>query len=394
MEYNAKKITAMVAIALVFFSLTVGLLSPPKIQASNIENIAKPDVSENISAPENQTVIESKDTLIIQVPAKTYHFDDTVNDELQITNDSDIEQPAVQVRTDDDYTSVFKVTTDYGYKCTKDDPSIAIQNAIDSLPKERTTPCNVYLQGTFENLSNIALSNNINIVGKNATLTSASNSKIFIGDANTNSKLTYTAFEIEGKQYVDWISLTNVSFQNLQFYGKGENCTAIYFHLYNGTGWGVANNFNVTNCLFQNFDVCIYGLAVNSTYNFNLFNNYTSLGLMFTYGANLTITNNAFNTPMTDLSNPPYYGKELGLVLLDVWNNTLVNQNTFTTGQSSVGIVFMSSQGDFLVTANSFTGAGTTYLIDYYNRPFICSGITFRDNFGAADFKYDLGVYY
>ena len=300
----------------------------------------------------------------------------------------------------------FKVTTDYGYKCTTGDPSEAIQNAINSLPPQRTQPCNIYLRGVFCPVSNIVMADNVRFVGKNATLLTQENTPMFIHPwSDYNTKIYGSLFEIEGNLYQDWVTLQNVTFQNIRFKQlvtyTGQNDSAIYFYDGNSTGWGRSNNLNVYNCSFNGFYNCIQGIAMNSSFLGNRFYNYSNNAIMFPLGANLTIQNNVFHTPANPHTVKQYqkmYGKSsiqggIGLFLMDVNGWATISNNTFRQGKNSTGLTFSSCPGNFLVTENVFSGPGKAYSMDVFPRPWKSSGVVFYNNVGVADFCYNQGVY-
>ena len=52
-------------------------------------------------------------------------------------------------------TNNFQVVTDFGFNCSTGEPKDAIQEAIYSLPDQRSEPVNIYLSGIFEPVSTI-----------------------------------------------------------------------------------------------------------------------------------------------------------------------------------------------------------------------------------------------
>jgi len=191
---------------------------------------------------------------------------------------------------------VFNVTT-MNYQCITGDPSLAIQNAIDSLPKNRTEPLNVTLQGVFNSVQNIVLEDNINFVGQNAVLTGVNNTNMFILNPNiTTFNEAHKVFSIDGYDhlFVDWVNLHNVTFQSINFQHPLQPASgdyAIYCYQSNSTGWGINDNFNIYSCTFDGFYSGFYGLPINSCFENNVFSNYTSNGFMLPYGLNVTIRN-------------------------------------------------------------------------------------------------------
>jgi hypothetical protein len=298
--------------------------------------------------------------------------------------------------------STFRVTTDYGYKCTKGDASQAIQNAINSLPAQRTEPCNIYLRGTFNHVSNITMSNNINFVGNKTTIVTSDDQPIFIHSWGSHSEPYGDYFKVEGDQlYHDWITLQNVTFQSITFKQlvtySNQFSSAIYFYDGNSSGWGRSNSLNVFNCSFNGFYNCIQGIAMNSSFVGNRFYNYSNNGIMFPLGGNLTIQNNVFRTPANPFTVKQYqkmYGSMslrggIGLFLMDVNCNALISNNTFWQGKNSTGLTFSSCPGSsrsLIVTENLFSGSGKAYSIDVFPRPWQSSGVVFFNNTKAADF--------
>lgn len=296
------------------------------------------------------------------------------------------------------------MTTDYEYECITGDPKTAIQNAIYSLPNNRTTPLNIYLKGTFNPVYDIVLESNINFVGNNALLILDSHTSMFIVNQTKIYSEVYSTLELNGLPYVDWFNLHNVTFRSLHFkqtFETSEGRYAINFFDANSTGWGVSDNLSIYDSEFEGFNNCIQGLAFESKYINNYFHNYSNNGLLLVYGLNLTIQNNVFESSTSPISVEQYtsmYGSgsmigRIGLFLLDVAENVLVSDNMFIQGTNSTGLAFSSSIGNFLVTNNTFTGEGAPYLVDFNERPFLSDGIVFFDNVGVVDFKYNFGVY-
>jgi Right handed beta helix region len=289
---------------------------------------------------------------------------------------------------------VFNVTT-INYQCTTGDPSLAIQNAINSLPQNRTNPWNVTLQGVFNSVQNVILEDNINFIGQNATLIGVNNTNMFILNPNdTIFSEVHKVFNIDGYdgQFVDWVNLHNVTFQSLNFQHPLEPASgdyAIYCYQNNATGWGINDNFNIKNCTFNGFYSGFYGLPINSCFENNIFSNYTSNGFMLPYGLNVTIKNNTFDTPATNpqvLSYPGNY-PTIGLHLLDVNVSTIVVNNLFITNEHSTGLAVVSSTGNITVSNNIFVGDGQPIAVDFYLRPFSTEGLYVYDNIGQPDFS-------
>jgi hypothetical protein len=289
---------------------------------------------------------------------------------------------------------VFNVTTS-NYQCTTGDPSLAIQNAIDSLPQNRTTPLNVTLQGVFNSVQNIVLEDNINFIGQNAELIGVNNTNMFILNPNeTIFSEVHKVFSLDGYdwQFVDWVNLHNVTFQSLNFQHPLEPASgdyAIYCFQKNSTGWGINDNFNIKNCTFNGFYSGFYGLPINSCFENNVFSNYTSNGFMLPYGLNIAIKNNTFDTPATSpqiLSYPGNY-PIIGLHLLDVNVSTIVVNNIFITKEHSTGLAVVSSTGNITVSNNIFVGDGQPIAVDFYPRPFSTEGLHVYDNIGQPDFS-------
>jgi hypothetical protein len=289
---------------------------------------------------------------------------------------------------------VFNVTTT-NYECTTGDPSTAIQNAIDSLPENRTEPTNITLQGVFNSVRNVLLEDNINFVGQNAVLIAVNNTNMFTLNPNKNTfGEIHKVFNIDGydRQFVDWINLHNVTFQSIDFQHPLEAASgdyAINCFQFNSTGWGVNDNFNIYNCKFNGFYSGFYGLPINSHFENNVFSNFTSNGFMLPYGFNVTIKNNIFNTLATNpevLSYPGNY-PIIGLHLLDINISCIVCNNTFITNDYSFGLAVVSSMGNITVTNNIFIGNGQPIAVDFYPRPFNTEGLYVYDNIGQSDFS-------
>lgn len=301
---------------------------------------------------------------------------------------------------------VFNVTTT-NYECTTGDSSSAIQNAIDSLPENRTEPINITLQGVFNSVQNVLLEDNINFVGQNAVLIAVNNTNMFTLNPNKNAfSEIHKVFNIDGydRQFVDWINLHNVTFQSIHFKQPVEISSsryAINFFEKNSTGWGISDNLSIYDCEFEGFINCVQGLAFESSYVNNYFHNYSNNGLLLLYGLNITIQQNVFESSPSPISINQYtsmYGPgsmigRIGLFLLDVCENVLVSDNMFIQGTNSTGLAFSSSIGNYLVTNNIFIGEGVPCVVDFNERPFLSAGIQFSDNTGAEDFTYNNGVY-
>lgn len=292
---------------------------------------------------------------------------------------------------------VFNVTT-MNYQCTTGDPSIAIQNAIYSLPQNRTEPFNVILQGVFNPVQNIILQDNINFIGRDVTLIGVNNTNVFTLDPNkTAFSEIHKVFFIDGRDglYVDWINLHNVTFQDINFkhpFKPASGDFAIYCFQQNSTGWGINDNFNVKNCTFDGFYSGFYSLPINSCFENNVFSNYTNNGFMLPYGLNVFIRNNTFNTPASNPSDIEVFSDRgrypiIGLHLLDVNVSGIVINNTFITGEYSTGLAVVSSTGNITVTKNIFVGNGQPIAIDFYPRPFGTEGLYVYDNIGQPDFS-------
>jgi hypothetical protein len=369
--------TAIIGI-IVLSILSNGILILPKNESIANDDLAPPTVNNTSSSQEiNDTSSMNQVNYTLsnkpQIPIQDQSFPIELQNNSDIVNDTLTEQ----------YT--FKVTTDSGYSCTSGDPTQAIQNAINTLPN-RTTPAKIMLQGQFDNVSNINLTDNIIFEGNNATLTATDHSKIFILQQNHNYSETYKTFSLNNASYTDWINLHNVTFSNINFkHNLQDSCSfAIYLYESNGTGWGISQNINVYNCTFTGFYSGFYILPINSSYSGNLFNNFTGNGFMLPYGADINITNNNFITPSSQQGAYP----KIGLHLLDIEGTyCLVTNNTFSTDSNSAGLAVVSSTGDINITENLFIGNGTSCLIDFYTRPFPSSGVHVFSNTGLEDFS-------
>jgi len=64
--------------------------------------------------------------------------------------------------------------------------------------------------------------------------------------------------------------------------------------------------------------------------------------------------------------------------------------NTYNANKGSVGVGNVSCRRGIIISENIFNGAA--YAIDYVDRPFYSSDITFLQNIGAGDFFYDEGI--
>jgi hypothetical protein len=303
----------------------------------------------------------------------------------------------------------FNVTADNGYNCSTGDPTQAIQNAIDSLPADRTAPCNIYLQGLFDPMQTVILSSNINFVGVNARLITYSDSPIFISNRSQPSNTLYDdQFSLNDSNfdgtYQNWIQQENLTFQDIIFrqtenYDNSLSC-AIYFYDSNSSGWGITRNICIYNCAFAGFYNCIQGLACDSQLIGNVFEVYSNDGLMFPWGCNLQVENNRFFTQSNPLTIEDYQERDgqfsiqggIGLFLMDVLSIT-INNNIFVQDTNSTGLVFSSCVGDLEVRENAFFGLGNAYAIDVFPRPFLSEGIVIYDNRGIGDLIYNDGAY-
>ena len=395
---NQKKTATTLALTIIVFSLSLGVLAESHNQSPiserNVSTEKLPVINiENINnSTEKLPVTNIENINSLKIASTDNNLASTTPIELETLNTANLEQP------------LFQVTTDYGYSCTIGDPKTAIQNAIYSLPNNRTTPLNIYLTGTFNPVYDIVLESNINFVGNNSTLILNSYESIFILNKTKTYSEVYSTLELNGLPYVDWYNLHNVTFQSIHFKQPFEvvgGRYAINFFDQNTTGWGVSDNFSIYDCEFEGFINCVQGLAFNSSYVNNYFHNYSNNGLLLMYGFDLTIKQNFFESSPSPISVDQYtsmYGSGsmigcIGLFLLDVCDTVLVSDNMFIQGTNSTGLAFSSSIGNYLVTNNTFTGEGTPYLIDFNERPFLSDGIVFFNNVGVVDFKYNFGVY-
>ena len=203
MDRHIKKIIAMLTLAIISFSLSLGLLAEPKIQSSIPKNAA---LTNNLIVANSENRTNLKNT-----------YTDNYSS-IQILSEPQTSSTADSSSIADLSAITFQVTTDYGYICTAGEPTKAIQDAIDSLPEERTTPCNVYLQGVFQPVGSIIMKDNVNFMGKDAMLISESQQPIFTYDSAKNYCETIgPTFMIDDKPYQDWITLHNVTFQSIHF---------------------------------------------------------------------------------------------------------------------------------------------------------------------------------
>lgn len=380
-----KRIAALVVLVLIASCLSVGLLADPKIQFST---------PKNNNSHHSMVYTNSENKTSLKITHANNYITSTTHREIETSTANDPSQPA------------FQVTTDYGYTCTTGNPAEAIQCALDSLPQDRTTPYNVYLQGVFYPVCNIIMEDNVNFIGDNAVLISDSQMPIFVHDWTKNySEKLGVGYEIDGKPYQDWITLQNVTFQYIQFkqlidYNQPYN-SAIYFYAGNSTGWGTSDNLSVYHCQFDGFYNCIQGLASNSNYVGNYFQDFSNNAIMIPCGNDIMIQNNIFEAPSNQLTvqqyqerdGPPSIQGGISVFFMDVIENILVNNNIFVEGTNSTGITFSSSSGNFLVTNNFFSGDGDAYSFDVFPRPCLSSGIRFSGNSGVADFCYNFGIY-
>jgi hypothetical protein len=394
-----KKFIATLAITIIIFAVSLGVLAETNNQSSTSENNR---LTENVPTTNSNTTNSSTPRLLTSNSKNIESLKISYSDNNLATSPSPSELTAINTTNLEQ--PLFQVTTDYGYSCIIDDPKTAIQNAIYSLPNNRTSPLNIYLKGTFNPVYDIVLESNINLVGNNATLMLDSHESIFILNQTKTYSEVYSTLELNGLPYVDWFTLHNVTFQSIHFKQPFEvvgGRYAINFFDQNSTGWGVGDNFSIYDCEFEGFINCVQGLAFESSYVNNYFHNYSNNGLLLVYGFDLTIQKNVFESSPSPISVDQYtsmYGSGsmigcIGLFLLDVCDTVSVSHNMFVQGTNSTGLAFSSSIGNYLVTDNIFTGEGAPYLIDFNERPFLSDGIEFFDNVGVVDFKYSFGVY-
>ena len=325
------------------------------------------------------------------IEKQTHNANETSHDSITLptVEGSTISAPSTPISISTSSVPVFNVTT-MNYQGTSGDPSLAIQNAINSLPQNRTAPQNIILQGVFNSVQNVFLEDNINFIGENAVVVGVNNTKMFVLNPNeTTFSEVHKAFSIDGydNQFVDWVNLHNVTFQSIDFqhpFSPASGDYAIYCFQSNSTGWGINDNININNCTFTGFYSGFYGLPINSCFENNVFRNYTSNGFMLPYGLNITIRNNTFDSPSTD---PQLGYPVIGLHLLDVNVSCIVYNNSFITGDYSTGLAIVSSTGNIIVTNNIFLGNGEPIAVDFYPRPFKTEGLYVYVNIGQADFS-------
>ena len=365
-------------LALIAIIATIGILQPPKISGLNHQTEQTNTISPK-DLPSQQNVTNSlpkPDAQVKQYPLQQWSSIST--EELQGGTDPNNElnqsNQANQTEQPVDYT--FQVSTDYGYLCNTGNAQDAIQNAIDSLPA-RTSPLNIYLSGEFANLSFICLSSNINLVGP-ATLIGNESYCIFW----TNYTKLYPYPEY---WHADYVSICNVSFNNLHFIGN-NTVLGIFGTYCDGNGWELLQTFNVLNCEFEGFYRALCINPMNSTFSGNLFHDNIQAGLYFNFGVDLDVYNNTFNSFAGTIDQP------CGLVLFDVFDGCKVYDNIFNANESSIGVGIISCQRGIVISENIFNG--TPYAIDYVDRPFYSSDITFLNNVGTGDFFYDEGIIY
>jgi hypothetical protein len=357
---------------------TVGTLQQPKVISAKNQTSQNTLPSLNSTSLQNATHSLTNTTLQVQYPGYPDQLPSLTQEEIQKETEQlteiDKNIQADQTTPTIDYT--FQVWTDYGYLCNIGNAQDAIQNAIDSLPA-RTSPRNIYLQGTFANLSRICLSSNINLVGP-ATLTG--NESFCMFWTNCTDLYPYSEY-----WNADYVSIYNVTFNNLHFIGN--NTTIGIFGTYcDGQGWELLQTFNVIDCEFEGFYRALCINPLNSTFTGNLFHDNIQAGLYFNFGADLDVYNNTF-TCYDGTGEQP-----CGLVLFDVFDSCMVHDNTFNANEGSVGVGIVSCRRGIVISENIFNGAA--YAIDYVERPFYSSDITFLNNVGAGDFFYDEGIIY
>jgi hypothetical protein len=368
---------SLLMIALAAAIGTVGILQQPKVLDNNNKQTQTNTIPQQ-EVPSLQNITDSTSTSQTQVKQSSQQQNlipseneqtviDLINETSQSNQNNENEQPL-------NYT--FQISTDYGYFCNSGNAQDAIQKAIESLP-ERTSAANIYLEGKFDNLSHVCLSSNVNFVGP-ATL---------LGDdcycmfwTNYSNLYPYPDY-----WYADYVSIYNVTFNNLHF--SGNNTTiGIYGTYCNGQGWELLQNFNIINCEFEGFYRALCINPLNSTFYGNLFHNNSQSGLYFNFGADLAIYNNTFNSDNMTSEQP------CGLMLFDVFDFCSVQDNTFNANEGSVGLGIISSRRGIEISENIFNG--TPYAIDFVERPFYSSDITFLNNTGVSDFVYDEGTFY
>ena len=329
-----KAIVTIIVLSTICCFLTLGVLIEQKTVSNDTEIISTQNNIENNST-KKPIFINTETTLGPKATEFRIDFDTSPNNASQTSSETQPEQ------------SIFQVTTDFGYICTAGDPKLAIQNAIDSLPEQRTESCNVYLKGIFYPVSSIIMKDNVNFVGDKATLISENDQPIFVHDWEKNYS--------EPLGSGDWITLNNVTFTSIYFKNtiayNDQASSAIYFYDGNSTGWGVSNNLSVYDCQFEGFYNCIQGLAIYSNYTSNYFHNYLNNAIMFPAGFELIIKDNIFDTPSNELTVEQYQERDgpmsiqggIAIFFMDVSGDVSIVNNTFVEGTNTTGITFSSS---------------------------------------------------
>jgi hypothetical protein len=375
-----KQRSRLLAVSLFLLALiatigTIGTLQQPKVSGNN-EQQSQPNTLPQQNLPSSQNTTNSPSKPKVHINQFSQQQSSILNEDQQDGTDTTNEthQPIQSSQTEQTINYTFQVSTDYGYLCNTGNAQDAIQNAIDSLPA-RTSLANIYLEGEFSNLSHVSLSSNINLVGP-ANLTG--NESFCMFWTNCTNLYPYPDY-----WYADYVSICNVSFNNLHFIGNNTTI-GIYGTYCNGQGWELLQTFNVINCEFEGFYRALCINPLNSTFSGNLFHDNNQAGLYFNFGADLDVYNNTFNSYDGTSEQP------CGLVLFDVFNGCRVHDNTFNADEGSVGVGIVSSRRGIVISENIFNGAA--YAIDYVDRPFYSSDINFLQNFGAGYFFYNEGI--
>ena len=163
----------------------------------------------------------------------------------------------------------------------------------------------------------------------------------------------------------DYVSLYNVTFQGIHFKNiHTPNSFAIYGAGFNGTGWEIQHNIQVIDCEFEGFTSAIYLNPRFSGFTNNIFHDNSNAGILLPYGYNLTLNNNTFasSTHSSLDDSTGLFREPVGLYLFDVFGTCEVSNNHFIQSKSTIGIEFLSSQGDIKVFNNNFEG-GEPFLI-------------------------------
>ncbi len=232
--------------------------------------------------------------------------------------------------------------------------SATIQFAIDNLTVGRSWKETIILKGNLGNVSNVMLSDYINIVGINAKMQLPSGQ----GYIFKQDKARLDSVEIQG---IDFISATP---------SKG---TAIFLFYFATSGYGYAYDVDIHDCKFVRFEFGIYSIAerIRIFNNDFLANNYACAPV---YGRQVTVENNHFF-----IGDPTGAINDVGLYIIDVVQANIVS-NFFVP--SGIGLGGTNYRGIWLEAYSRNININLNNFGDISNAPILIGAIS-RSETGA-----------